>query len=342
MTTQLDCSIGLAEESVYGTGVTPDHFLEFTSEALDANLEFSQGEGMRVGSRVARADRRDIAKIAPGGTIELEAATKGLGLILKAAFGGATNTVIPTKSAYQQVFTPATTDPLASYTIQKGIPPVGGGATIAHTFLGAVCDSIEFTADSGGIVKIVTEWLAKELKTDVTYASPSYPSSLKLFTFVHGAIYLNSGTLTAPTTTDLGSITGSALANINKFSVKWANGLDTEGFNLGGAGMRSRKNVLGAGVLDGSITAEFTDVTLRDAYLNNSALSMVLTFTRPETIDTGVNPVLQIIIPSLRLEGELPKSNAGGVITQSINFTGLDNLSNAPIYVVYRTADTAY
>ncbi|HEY3434967.1 MAG TPA: phage tail tube protein [Solirubrobacterales bacterium] len=341
MTTQLDCSIGLAAESTYGTGVTPTRFLEFLSEGLDANIEFSQGEGMRVGSRVPRADRRDIAKFAPGGPIELEACTSGLGLLLNAAFGAQTNTLVPTSTAYQQVHTPTNTDPLNSYTIQKGIPPVGGGATLAHTFVGAVCDSIEFSADAGDIVKIVTEWLAKDILTATAYAAPSYPANLRLFTFVHGGIFINNGTLTVPTTTALGSITGSALANINKFSVKWSNNLDTQGFNLGGAGKRSRKNVVGAGSVEGSVTAEFSDATLRDAYLANSNLSMVLTFTRPEVINASVYPVLQIIIPAVRLEGELPKSNAGGVITQSINFTGLDNLTNAPIYVVYRTADTA-
>ena len=71
MTTQLDCSIGLKEETVYGTGVTVDQWLEHTEESLDANLTFAQGEGMRVGSRVARADRRVLTKKEFGGGVGL-------------------------------------------------------------------------------------------------------------------------------------------------------------------------------------------------------------------------------------------------------------------------------
>ena len=54
MTTMQDCSIGLAKETTYGTGVTPTKFPEFLDESLAWNPTFVQGAGMRVGSRVAR------------------------------------------------------------------------------------------------------------------------------------------------------------------------------------------------------------------------------------------------------------------------------------------------
>lgn len=341
MTTQLDCSIGIKEESAYGTAVVPDQFLEFVSESLDDNRTFVQGAGMRVGARVARADRREFAQVAPGGSIELEASTSGLGALLEAALGTVINTEVPTASGvFQQVHTPKTSDHLKSYTIQKGIPPLGGGAIVAHTFVGAMCESLEFAAGAGEIVKVTTEWLAKNLDTTAAYSSPSYAADSKLFTFVHGSIHLDDSALTVPTATALASSAGDTLANISDFSVKWGNTLDTGGFNLGGAGTRTRKNALGVGTVEGQVTAEFDSTELRDAYINNSTLSLLLNFSRGEEIAAGVTEMLQIVVPAVKLNGELPKSNGGQVITQSIPFVGLDGLTNEAIYVVYRTQDS--
>ena len=62
MTTQLDCSIGIKKETTYGTAVVVDQFLEFTSESFDRKATFVQGEGLRVGARVARSGRRSLGR----------------------------------------------------------------------------------------------------------------------------------------------------------------------------------------------------------------------------------------------------------------------------------------
>lgn len=168
MTTMQDCSVGLGKETVYGTGVTPTKFPEFLDEKLVWNPTFVQGAGMRVGSRVARASRRAIGKQSAGGDINIEVATKGMGVFFEALFGSATSTAVPGQTGvYQHLFTPTTTDPLPSYTIQKGIPTVGGGATTPMTFNGSVCKSGELSASNGDIVKLKTAWDSREVKTDV-------------------------------------------------------------------------------------------------------------------------------------------------------------------------------
>jgi len=83
-------------------------------------------------------------------------------------------------------------------------------------------------------------------------------------------------------------------------------------------------------------------VTLRDAYLAQTDLALLLTFTHTAVIGVGaLTPLLQVWVPLIRLEGELPKSGGGSVISQSIDFTGLDDLVHAPIAVVYRSTDVA-
>lgn len=346
MTTQLDASIGIKQESVYGTAVVVDQFLEFLSESFDRKAEFVQGEGLRVGSRALRAARRSLGKEAAEGSLSVEASIKGLGILLNAALGTVTNTAVPSATgAFQQVHTPATSDPIASYTIQKGVPPIGGGATTPITFLGAVCSSMEISAKEGEIVEISTDWAAREVKTDVAYATPSYPTVPAgvdpLLTFVHGAIVIG-GTVTAPTNTALAS-GGTSVADVLECSVKVDQGLDDGGRGLGGAGKVTRKPVLGKLKITGSMTVEYDSTVMRDAYLNQTRMALLLTFTHDSLIGTGtpVAPVLQVLIPVIVLEGEIPKTGKGDATKLKVNFTGLDGLSGSPIYVVYRTTDTA-
>lgn len=342
MSTQLDCSIGLsAAEPAYGTAATVSKFVEFIDESLDWNPTFMQGQGQRVGSRVARAGRRVLGKQMAGGDVTIEAPSKGLGALLKAALGAVTTTQRAATGVYQQNHTLATTDAIDSYTIQKGTPPVGGGATSAETFLGAVCTAMEISLANSEILKVKTSWNAREVRTDIAYAAPSYPGSpFEIFKFVGGAITIG-GVVTAPTTTALAS-GGTTVANIRDFSVAVDNGLDDAGFNIGGAGKRSRKPVVGIAPVTGQVTAEYSDNTLRDALLAQTHLNLVLTFLGSTPIGSGSDvPALQIVVPDFVFEGELPKAASGAPIAMSMPFTGMDNLTQPPIQVCYVSTDTA-
>lgn len=339
MTTQLDCSLGLKKETTYGTAVVVDKFPEFVEESLGWNPTFVQGAGMRVGTRVGRSKRRVLTKQNASGDIDLEMVSKGLGVFLEALFGTAVSTAVPAQTgAFQQLYTPTTTDPINSYTIQKGIPPIGGGAVTPMTFLGAVCTSGEFSASNGEIVKLKTSWDAKEVKTDVAYAAPSYVVGEELFHFAQGVITVG-GSQTVPSTTALAA-GGTVAATIEDFSLTFDNKIDDGGYNLGGGGKRSRKPVVGLADAKGKITAEYSDTILRDAYLAQTPLALTLTFTGAGTIGVSAKPVLQIHLPDIRLEGELPKSAAGSPIKQSIDFTVLDgSVAGNPIYVALVTSD---
>ncbi len=340
MTTQLDCSIGIKKESVFGTPVTVDQFLEFIEESLEDSTEFGQGEGMRPGQRVARLDRRVVNKIDAGGSITDEAKTKGLGILLEAGLGGTpTSTETADTGVFQQVHT-LTQGAHPSYTLQKGIPKGDGSGVETFTFPGSQANSIEFDFSNGEILKITLEWMCREVLRDEAYASPSYPASAGLFHFVGGAITVSDGTLTVPTTTALATITGGETATVRSGSITVDQSLDGEGWNLGGAGKRTRAKRVGRASVSGSLEFEFDDETMSDAYLDQDDLKLVLNFTHDSTIGASSAPVLQIVIPALRLEGAVPTANGGDQITVSADFTGLHDGSNEPIYVVYRTTDT--
>ena len=174
MTTPLDCSVGLGVESVYGTGVTPTRWFEFLDESFNYAKNVKQGQGFRVGSRVARSGRRVVASAEGSGDLTVEAVTKGLGLLWQLAVGSGTSTLV-SGGLYQQVFTLADVPPSA--TIQKGIPRADGTVD-AYTFTGCMVESLTIDCPNADIVKVKTSWNAKDVTTATAYTAPSYPCLL--------------------------------------------------------------------------------------------------------------------------------------------------------------------
>ncbi|WP_066586308.1 phage tail tube protein [Cellulomonas timonensis] len=341
MSIQSDYTVGLGKESVYGQPVAPTRFFEADS-TLKESITTVQGSGMRPGQRVARASRRAVVKRESAGDITLDTMSVGLGYLLGAFFGSTTTTAIGATAALQQVHTLKATDFADSYTIQQGIPRLGSDTTDAYTYAGAQCGSLDIEAKADSIVSVKTSWIARSLSLEQAYAAPSYPADVDLFTFVHGRVAIGGAAFTAPTTTAIASA-GPALAEIRDVSVSLKNNLDAGGFNLGGAGRRSRPAALAGGKDDavtGSFTAEYTGRDFVDAYLDQEDLSLVLTFEGP-TIATDVRALLQIAVPLARLDGDLPTGNGGDVITVSHPFKGYTPEAGQPVYAVYRSLDTA-
>jgi hypothetical protein len=341
-TTQLDASIGAAKESTYGTAVTVTKFVEFTSESLDWEPTFVQGSGLRVGSRVLRSARRPTtpARQLVTGDITCEVVNKGLGWMFEAAFGTVVSTQRAAEGVYQHNFTLSTSDYLPSYTIQKGIPPLGGGTTLPHTFSGCMCTSLTINVPNSDIPTFTTTWNGRDVATATAYAAPSYPATTEILSFAGASITLG-GSPTAPTTTAVAT-GGTAITDVRDFTITIDNALDDGGFNMGSAGKRARKQAVGLTPITGSFTAEFDAATLRDYYIGQNDLPLVVTILGNTTIGSGSSKgTLSLYVPNIRLEGELPKvgSTSGEVITQSVSFTAFDNLSAAPITLSYVSTD---
>ncbi|KQR91288.1 MAG: hypothetical protein J0I33_00120 [Microbacterium ginsengisoli] len=332
MTTQLDFTVGLAKETTYGTAATVSRFFETEAKAK-YDVQTIKGKGLRPTKGVARTSRHSISRFEGSAEIELDAPTRGLGYLLNALMGAQTTTLVA-GALYQQVHTLSTTDPVPSYTMQEVLPVIGGLNAYPHTFTGCVFDTLDLAVKEGEYVSAKFGLTMRQLSTLVAAAAASYPTDDTLFTFVQGAIIIG-GTLTPPTNTAMATLSGTAAVNITGLDLSLKRNLDKGGWNLGGAGLRSRAPQLGRPEITGKLTAEYIDNTLRDAYLSQTALPVLLTFT------SGVS-VLQIVLPAVRLGGEVPTSNGGDPITQEIPFEAFDDGSAAqPIWIVYRSTDTA-
>ncbi len=335
MTTTQDASIGIFKEGAgtYKTFGAATRWFEFVEESLGWEKNIKQGQGLRVGKRVARSGRRTVPTAMGAGDWMVEAASKGQGLLWEGCLGTGVSTLV-SGATYQQVFTLG--DTLPSWSLQKGIPQLGGTVD-PYSFLGAMVANWEFNCPNGDIANLKMGMDIGDLSTAQAYGAPSYPSEpVNLFHFQNGTIF--NGTLTAPTATALASAT-TPLASVRSFQVAVNNNLTGDRFNFGGAGRKDRPTV-GLREISGSLVVEYANTTFRDAVLNDTPMCLVFNLTAG-ALSSGLE-TLQLVLPEVKFDNELAKTNKTDLINQTMNFAVLDNLTAAqPLWVVTRTADTA-
>lgn len=331
-----DASVGTAIESTYGTPVTVTRWYEFLDESFDYTKSVKQGAGIRVGSKVNRSGRRVVTETSAKGDLSVELCSKGLGTLLQACLGTAVSTLV-SGSTYQQNFTLGSGAIPPSMTVQKGVVR-SDGTVDPYTYNGGVVDSFEISAPQGGIASLKAAMIFRDVLTATAYAAPSYATSPSLFHFAQGAITIG-GAVTAPTTTALAT-GGTAVATVRDFSLKVDNKLGADRFTYNNSGKMSSPTY-GLRDVGGKMTVEYSDATLTTAFMADTELALTLTFTSTEALSAGFAQ-MQIVLPAIKLNGELPKANGTDLITQSVDFDVLDNLTAAqPIWVVLRTADAA-
>lgn len=338
MATPQDCSIGVAVETTYKTFVAPTRWYEFTDESLTWKKNVVQGKGLRVGSRVPRSGRRFVPNADGGGDFTVELPAKGAGLLWQAALGGATSTIIAATTAYQQVFTLA--DSPGSLTVQKAVVRPDGTVD-PITFLGCMVDSVALTIPNNDLATAAFTLNAGDYTTAQGYVTPSYTASpVNLFHMGNASVSIG-GTITAPTTTALATMTGGSAAAVRSFGLTINNNLQDDRYNFGGNG-RKAKPIPGAREITGTMTLEYDSTTYRDAFLNETDLSVLVNLIGTTNAGTGRPEQFQILLPDIRFDGDLPVANGGDLITVDMGFTLLDNTTAAqPIWITQTTSDTA-
>lgn len=335
--TGVGASLGCAQESTFKTFATPTRWYEFDSESFTWTKGTKQGVGIRGGGRVARGTRRVVPTAEGDGTLTMDVPAKGLGLVLNNMLGAVTNTnVNVSPSANLQVHTLADLSG-KSLTFQKGVPQTNGTVT-AFTFLGCKGKSLEFSVAQGDLLKVKAEFDVADFTDAQAYTAPSYTAATNVFHFAEGAVTLG-GTVTMPTSTTLAT-GGTVVANVREFTAGIDNQLVMDRYNLDGTGRKKEPLQGGPLPITGNLKAEFIDAVMYQAFVADTPLSLVLTFTGP-IIGGSKAEVLQIVIPQIRFNGELPQVGGWDLPLLNLPFDGLDDGTNQPIYVCYQTADTA-
>ena len=315
-----DWSVGTGKETTYGTAVTPNRWYEFTEpKPFAPDLGVKQGAGIRAGSRVARSARRVTTVRKANGDINLEVFSKGLGLMLEACMGAGVSSLVST-GVYQQLYTFA--DDLTSHTVQFGVPNADGTIN-AITFKGSMVSSWELGGSVGEIATLKTTWDARDWDTSTAYASPTYATGGNLFTVEDATIF--TGTLTAPTTTVLGSMP-TTIAGVSDFKLSVDNALVADRFFANGGGLKAKPKP-GTRAPKIEMKVEYGANDLRDAFLSQTPLGVVFSLVGGP-LNTGTE-VVQVVIPEIKLDGDLPEGGPDAIATQAIKATVLDNLTAA-------------
>ena len=331
MTTWQDAQIGLKKETTYGTAVTVDRFLDFITHSLDYSKGIVQSQALR-GGKVRSTTRCTYTENAGGG-IELEAMTKGQGTFWEMVMGAGTSTKVPTATKpYQQLFTLGDTMP--SYTIQAGIPRPAASTVDPFTYTGAVCSQFTVNFENADLLKVNATVDGRDVSTATALASATYPAG-EVFCFKGASIY--SGAIAVPTATALGS-GATELTSVQSGSFTVNHNLQSSR-PLGSGGLKGQPTP-GVREITGTLNIEYDSTTWTAALLGDTSLGLVVTY-EGSLIEAGYYNTIQFVIPAVKLDGELPKPNGGEIINQTVNFTGLWDGTNEPIYVAIRTEDTA-
>lgn len=318
---------GFAEESTYGTIVTPNRFLEFVNESLERRQQTAVSNGIKSGRRYGGQGRR-ITRSDAGGSVGFEVAQAGFGLFFKHLLGSvataqpdATND--PT--VYEHTFTPGTLTG-KSLTLQKGVEKPDGTVQ-AFTYEGSKVVSAEFSNDQDGLLMLDLEFDCEAESTATALAAASYTTPT-VFTYSEGSLEIDD----------------SVLANVRSVgSLGIQNNLLTERYFLGNSGLKSEPINVPFDTIGGSLDVEFQNLTnFYNLFTADTAAKLELIYIGGVIAGgTGsFNYELHITIADVRFEGETPKISGPELVYQNIPFIGLDPSSGDAVTILYRTTDS--
>lgn len=318
----LDAQIGLAKESTYGTFVAPTRFYEFNSESIVPAVQKLYSMPLGTG-RFQRTSRRRTFVTGAGGNIEIDAVTRGIGLLLELMFGEVATAQVASTDEYTHTFTPSLDGKRGlSATVQVGRPSTD--ATVnPFSYVGGKVTGWTMSAALNEILKIQTTWDFMNQATDEALATPSYATDPEPFTFLDGTL----------------SIDSSAVGTIKGVSLTMAEAMDTARRYFGN--LKGEPLANGELAFTGQFDSEFNDMDAHDAWVAGTEIvDLDLTFTGP-LIPGETNPFkLVVTIPSLEYTGSAPQVGGPEIVQQNLPFKALYNGTDEIITAVLHTDDT--
>ncbi|MFE1925795.1 phage tail tube protein [Streptomyces asoensis] len=311
----LGAQIGIAAESTYGTYVAPTRFPEFTKESLVLKKTTAQSAGIAANRLLALSSRRVVTRREASGSIDLEIANKGMGLLVQALMG---TSVTPAQqaasTAYLQTHTLADTAG-KSLSIQKGVPLTTGVVT-DKSFVGCKVTSGEFSCGVGEMLTGTFEFDGKDCDEAQTLAVASYSNASP---FHFGQMALKTGAFGSE----------AALDGIRKVTCKIERGLDTERFYANASALKKEPISNELVKISGSLETDYVAATLDDLHTSDAATSLVWEFVGPLIASTYFE-TFRITLPAVKLDEGPPAVDGYGIVKPTFNYTALYDGTNLP------------
>lgn len=315
--------LGFAPEVSYGTIVPPTRFFEVPDggESIKQDLERMASSGLQVGRRVQRNNRRIGYAKGAGGELNFDLPTRDAGFLLKYCTGKIVTSqpaVGPSPLVFDHTATIDDLKTAGSFTCQVGRPDVG--ATVRpFTYYGGVVTDWEIANAVEEILKLklTTDFQGEDTATAL--AVPSYTAEMGLLTFIGGIV----------------TLAGSAF-DVKGCTVSGKNAMDTERRFIRQDVKKKQPIENGMREISGSLDAEFVDLTAYNRAVANTEASIVLKW-EGAILQNAFKETLQITIPVAQFDGETPTSDDKGILNQSLPFTVVDDGTQEPITILYRT-----
>lgn len=322
----LASQFGFINESTYGTAVTVTKFPRHKPGTFIRQRNTRvQGEGITAGMLGHHAGHYVETAKAAEVALVMDAASKGMGLLLQALMG---TSVTPVQqgatTAYLQTHTLA--DPVGKFlTTQIGVPR-RGGTVDAWTGKGCKMVSAEFTCETKGILQAAWALDAREWDDAVGLASASYVAT-NVFKFDQLVVKLGAFGAEA------------SVSGVRGISCKIDRPLDVEGYYAGAAGLKTEPVLNDRTMITGKLSTDHLNVTdFSDRFHDNTLTSMVLEWTGP-LIQTPHSETLRITVPGIYLTGDSANPDGVDVVKPEYEFEWKYDGTNMP-KIEYMSSDT--
>lgn len=335
----LSAQAGWAEETTYGTFVTPAMFAEFNSETLALAKNVAQSAGLRAGGRVARVGNRVVTTRAAAGALAMDVSSRGMGKLLKHMLGtpSPTAVVIGATGIYRQIHVPGD---LAGRSLAFQIGrPQSDGTVRAYSYPGAKFTGWELACAVDQILGLTLNVDARTEDTGQALGTVSYTTANEeKFHFGQLAIAIGG---TVATTAGRTTVSGSpaALLGARGFSLKASTPLDASRFFAGGGGLKSDQIENGWRTYTLDLDTEFISKTqLYDAFAADTTVTIQITLTGTVVV-TGGTAVLRITIPAGKLDSGSPQVGGPDVIKNPVTLLAMEDGTNPVIQIEYESPD---
>lgn len=324
----LAAQLGLAESSTFGTYQTPTRFVEFLEESIEYQIERVESAGLRANNRVLRTDRYAPGQKRVEGSVTMEPATKGFGLILKHALG-ATSISTPSGATLARLHAHTLGDIYGtSLTVQVGRPDVSGTVQ-PFSFLGMRIDTLSLSNSVDEILQSEIGFVGQDETRSQALATAVYPTTGSAAAYEQ--FYWTQGVV---------KVAGSTVGVVTDFTMELNNNLKSDRYFLGGSTM-SEPILAGMTEITGTVTVNFDGLTNYERAVNNTQVALNAKWTAATAIEGSTFPYLEIDINKVRFDMASPQVSGPDILTVELPYKALYDGSNGPITVNYLTSDTA-
>lgn len=336
----LSGQVGFINESTWGTPVTVTKFPEFLSESFNWEPTWLDSAGLKAGQAYKRITRTKQSRFGVAGGLEIEAADKGIGMLLKHALGSAITvpTQIAASTAWKQNHTPGTKAGFG-LTVQVGRPQPDGTVR-AFTYEGMKISAWEFSCSDGEIAKWAFDMIGQDMLTATGLAAASYTASTSVFSFNEATNFKLGGTpSTASGETTIAG--GTAVTTVvNGITIRGETPMKDDRFGLGNAGAMQEPIENGIPTVVATLDGEFTQRTeFYDLMKANTTTALQVDFSHGDA--GSANPFLtSFIFPAVKIKTGNVNVSGPDVLGQQITVEAYDNGTDPVVQVKLVSTDT--